>query len=237
MMKENIWNIDIDSYLRIKTESRKLTLYPRLLELIDQYKPDRILDYGCGDGEFVYLLLDRRNIRTGIYDNSKLALQIANNKLTSFGVDVYNMVNDIPKNHFDLVIFSLVLMTISSEEEINIALTNIVNAKKKDGIVLIAVTHPCFRQYKYSTFYTDYTEEKPFYYLNEGDKFLVHIHDPLTNDEISFHDYHWSLSKTANLIAKNNMVIKNIYELSDYNSEGAYFSNNFFPPYLILVCC
>lgn len=231
----NILTTNIEDYIRIKTESRKLVLYPKILSIIDEKHPKKILDYGCGNGEFVSLIPDKEDVSIAIYDKSQNVLDTARNNLRTKNVDIYQSTCDIPERSFDFIIFSLVLMTISTEEEINDALSDLFKAKKEKGTVVIAVTHPCFRQYKYSTFFTEYFQKKEFYYLNDGDSFAVHIFDPLTKDKVSFYDYHWSLSKTINLITQNRLSVEKLYELPDC-SIGKYNYNSYFPPYLVIVC-
>ena len=57
--------------------------------------------------------------------------------------------------------------------------------KTKEGQVIIALTHPCFRQFKYSYFYSEFAENTKLSYLNEGESFDVTIFDANSKESSS----------------------------------------------------
>lgn len=228
-----IWTQNPESYLAIQNESRKLVLYPKLLELLKQFGSKSVLDYGCGDGAFVMLLDENKEI--GLYDISKKVLSIAERNLAGRAVTFYHNKRHIPKHRFDCVLLGLVLMTIGDRSTLKKVLKDAATAKRVDGKLVVAVTHPCFRQYFFSTFYTEYAKGKEFNYFSEGHRFTVHLKDLKTNRQVSFKDYHWSLSLTLNSIIEVGLKIMQIQELRDtVKTELTY--NTDFPAYLIIVC-
>jgi ubiquinone/menaquinone biosynthesis C-methylase UbiE len=230
---DNIWVLHPELYNSITNESRKLVLYPKIAELITQNKGIKILDYGCGDGAFVKILSP--GIDISIYDVSNVALSIAKKNLKELNPTIHYDKASIPDNYFDFVVFSLVIMTLQSKKEIKEAFEKMSSSLNKTGKVIIAMTHPCFRQEVFSTFQTAYSKDKKFNYFEEGDKFEVVLRDSETNKIVSFFDYHWTLSTILNLICESGLMITTVNELKDISENNKYF-NSRFSPYLIIVC-
>lgn len=230
---DNIWVLHPKTYSGIINESRKLILHPKLSELIIQKEGTKILDYGCGDGSLITLVDNKCEI--SLFDISNIVLSEAKKNLKDYKTTVYYDQSAIPKNYFDYVIFSLVIMTIPTKKDIKESLHAIYSSLQKNGTALIAITHPCFRQEIFSTFQTGYSQDKRFNYFEDGDKFEVLLRDSITNQTLTFHDYHWTLSTIINLITSCNLIIKNMFELPDKSGNNKYF-NSRFSPYIILEC-
>jgi len=192
-----------------------------------------VIDYGCGDGSFSKLIDKCYDV--ALYDISKKAIAIARRNFQGRSVTFYASKKDIPAKHFDCVIFSLVMMTMGSRVHLQRTARDLLRVKRKTGKLLVAVTHPCFRQYRYSTFHTEYSEGKTFQYFLEGEQFTVTMRDLKTKKQLSIDDYHWSLSTTINFFLQSGFFLKEIFELPDYISKLSIDSNPNFPPYLILV--
>lgn len=228
----DFWDEGLGTYLAVKDESRKFILYPKINEIVKGLKPDNVLDYGCGDGELLSLIKNNNDdIMISAYDQSNMAINAIRRRLGATGVNIYENTNQITCDNYDVVICSLVLMTIKSQCDLNEMLKIIFKAKTDEGYVIFAITHPCFRQYQFSTFVTQYTNKEPFKYLKEGTAFEVTIFDAKSNNKVKFNDYHWSLSKTINLLIERGFSIKQLLELGDVPKSG----NEYFPPYLIII--
>lgn len=228
-----IWISDQKKYSRIFNESRKYLLHPKIIKLVNEYKPKKIIDYGCGEGRLIENL--DRNLDISLFDISKNVIEVVKKKFDKRISNYYKNSKEIPSNKFDLVIFSLVLMTIKNEEEIKNTLNDILRIKTKNGKVIIAITHPCFRQYKFSSFYTEFTNDSLFNYFKEGQKFKVTLKDLSNQKKISFYDYHWSLSKTINLCIDCGLKIVRLLEIKDIE-EKPIRKKVYCPPYLIIIC-
>jgi len=228
---DNIWLFHPELYSSLDNESRKYILHPKLSEYINQSKNIKLLDFGCGDGSFIKNLSN--NLEISLYDISSKALAEAKSNLKDYNIKTYYELDEIPNNNFDYVILSLVLMTIDNKDDILNVLNKIYSSLSPTGTLLIAITHPCFRNCVYSTFQTDYSKNKNFNYFNEGEKFEVFLRD--NKKTVSFFDFHWTLSTTINLIIESNFRIKKIEELKDKSDIGKYFNSNF-SPYMIIEC-
>lgn len=228
---DDIWILHPDAYSSISNESRKYILHPKIIELINQRNTAKILDYGCGDGALVSLL--KTDYEVSLYDISSSFLSKAKENLKEFKPVVYYDQASIPKNYYDFVILSLVVMTIPTKEDIKIALTKIYSYLNESGMAIIAMTHPCFRQEIFSTFQTAYSSDKKFNYFKEGDKFKVVLRDSKTNFSVSFHDYHWTLSTIFNLIIECGFTLTRVIELPDQSDNNGYY-NQSVSPYIII---
>ena len=162
MIMDSIWISNPEQYCRIEAESRKELLYPKLLEIVTGCSGTRVLDYGCGDGSFAKLLSDKYEI--GLFDISEKVLLLAQETLKDRKFTTYYDDHEIPSNYFDCVIFGLVLMTIENLEKIRQIFSTLSRVKKRQGCLIVAVTHPCFRQYRFSTFHTEYCSNRSFNY-------------------------------------------------------------------------
>ena len=229
---DKIWKLHPIKYSEINNESRKYILFPKLKEIIKKNKPSHIFDYGGGDGSLEEIL--NTNYKIGFYDVSKKAVTLAKKKNLS-NMTFFNSKSSIPSNKYDLVIFSLVLMTITSKNTINSTLKEIKRIKKKWGKLIVAITHPCFKIQKFGSFYTDIQQRDDFNYFSEGGKYLVTLFDPISKRKLKFYDYHWSLSFTVNALIKNNFRIVEMIELKDM-PRGNKYHNKKFPPYLVIIC-
>lgn len=230
---DNIWILNPDAYSTIGNESRKLILHPIIAELINQRKGAKILDFGCGDGSLIKLL--KSSCEIYLFDISNVVLAQAKENLKEYKPVIYHDRADIPRDNFDYVIFSLVIMTIPTKKDIKEALTKINSSLNENGVAIIAMTHPCFRQEIFSTFQTAYSKDKKFNYFKEGEKFEVLLRDSETNQSVTFNDYHWTLGTTLNLLSESGLIVKRFIELPDKADNNKYF-NPSFSPYIVIEC-
>ncbi len=227
----DFWNEHLDRYLAIEEESRKVSLYPKIASIVSSLRPESILDYGCGDGELLGIILRNTNASISAYDPSSSAMEAIRRRLGNQYVKIYEDRREIKADAYDVVICSLVIMTVPDEDGLKELVVNIKKAIREGGSGIFAITHPCFRGEQYSTFITEYTNKTPFDYFEEGRPFEVTIFDRSSDEKIQFKDYHWSLSKTMNTIISAGLVIKKLIEVRDIPHVG----NRFYPPYLIIV--
>ena len=229
---DSFWINSPEAYTSISNESKEVILHPFLAEVINSNNFNKILDYGCGDGSLMKLL--KSNTQISLYDNSQKVLDIAKENLANLDPIIFRHIEDIPNNNFDCIVLSLVLMTISHEKEIASVLRSIYKSLKVNGMSLIAITHPCFREYPFSTFHTSYTKSN-FNYLENGQPFSVTLEDNLNGNDITFTDFHWSLSHTLNMIVKEKLMIESIHEIKDKSFNNGYENPNFCP-YMVIFC-
>ncbi|MEM0354673.1 MAG: class I SAM-dependent methyltransferase [Thermoplasmata archaeon] len=232
----NISEWEIKDYFTFENESRKYILHAAIKQLLKINKAKiNVLDFGCGDGSLVQCLnLNSNKVKISMYDINREILDLAKKKLVGSKVKFYFSKKEIPKNNFDYVVFSLVLMTLRTKKDILKNLRFLFSLLKKEGVLIIGITHPCFRFASFSTFKTSFTK-KNFNYFLEGQNFKVTIVDRKFKRQSQLSDYHWTLSTTLCLIIKAGFKIIDFIELPDKAYQKNYF-NKFYSPYIIITC-
>lgn len=211
-ISKNIWSEDALSFMKVVHHSQKNVLHPSIAELINLQNPERMLDFGCGDGRLLKML--NKGPLIDLYDKNPEMTEMALANTGEIINHAYYNIKEIPDDYYDAVVLSMVLVCIDNKPEYAEVLNKISQAKKNKGLLYIAVTHPCFRDRYFSNFNTSFGRTQEYNYLKEGTPFNVHIEDPEPPD-VSFTDYHWTLSFTINNIIKEGMNIKRIIELPD----------------------
>lgn len=225
----NIWSENAIQFMRVKHLSQKNVLHPTLAKMINEDNPNNLLDYGCGDGRLLKLLNDK--IEIDIFDKNPEMLELSKYNLGDRTNKVFYDIKNLPTLNYEAVLLSMVLVCIDNEIEFNTVLKKIKSVKSVNGKVYIAVTHPCFRDKIFSNFYTSFSENQPFNYLQNGEPFNVTIEDMMP-PSVAFTDYHWNLSYTINKIIEAGLVIEKIIETpDDFNNPN---NNRLFSPYLII---
>jgi SAM-dependent methyltransferase len=228
----DFWTEHAQEYADLAHPSLRFVLHPLLRDIVAQSRSAVVLDYGCGDGRFLELLNFVKD-RYG-YDPSPVMRLLAKKRLGADLTNIYAETGDIPAGLFDAVICSLVLMTISQRTRFVSVLGDITRCVRPGGTVIIAVTHPCFRSYKFSDFDAEYCDGVPFDYFAEGRPFTVTLHDADHHKSLAIRDFHWSLGFTLNRILDAGLSITKIEEPRDYVSSP--ISTDLVPPFLIIMC-
>lgn len=228
----DFWIDTPDSYIELDYESRKFYLHPWLRERISYIRPKCILDFGCGDGS-LFISYESSYDELWLYDHSVRMIDLARRNFSNRPkVRLIWQAHEIHREYFDLVVFSLVLMTIGNEEELRDVANRICTASITGGTCLVAVTHPCFRQYPFSTFETEFVY-KPFDYMSGGKPFQVRLSDVWHAHFVEFTDFHWPLDFTLNLFIQSGFDLRSVTELPDRAALKG-LANPHFPCYLIL---
>lgn len=228
---KEFWNSEKANKVFEIANPEQKTLQPFLAKLIMSFIPETVLDYGCGDS-FVSRLLNPA-IKLGLYDTNVNSAKNAAGFLKNRNCLVFEKVEELPKDYYDIIVFSLVLICLKGKDEFRFALSQMKKTKKDDGHVVLVTTHPCFRQYDYRPFYADYATGRQFHYLNEFEPFEVTIRDD-EKEGIRFVDYHWPLDLTINEIINNGFSITRVVEVPDATYDNIP-ANRFFPPFLIII--
>ncbi|MCB0846590.1 MAG: class I SAM-dependent methyltransferase [Bacteroidetes bacterium] len=227
-MEENIfWLNEPEGYTSLETGSWNTMLHPQIAERVNLHNPSTYLDYGCGGAKLDLLL--NPSIPVDIYDISSDMLNEAEKNLGSRLHQRYDNKEDIPHNHYEMVVSSLMLMCIDNYEDYKGAIAKMYDCLVPQGQAIIALTHPCFRQYPYSDFQADYTQ-RSFDYFQEGEAFEVKIQD--SKSEIAFTDFHWSLGLTINTMIQCGFVIEEMVEVGDDPKKAG--ANAHFAPYMMI---
>lgn len=206
----------------------KQKLYKNVAEILEDNKAKSVLDFGCGNGNQLEFL--NENIEVGLYDiNKVIASETFSKYSKTKNVSLVNNVNEMKPNYYDAIVVNMVWMCLNGEKEVNEFFKQLKLAKKEDGIIILSMTHPCFRDELFSYYHTSYTtSEKLFDYSLEGDSFNVVI----KNEAHSvFTDYHYSLTFFFKKLRKHNLHLIDFTELWD--EEYNLTINKRFSPYIL----
>ncbi len=193
------------------------SVHQKLGRILNSVRPRRLLDYGCGDGVLLSNL--DSNIEIGLYDINKEAVSLALKKSRTRAVKSYSSPDQIETESYDVVVFSLVLMCIGSYGEYKEILDCVHRSLVPGGHFVVTVTHPCFRGYDFASHRAEYTEGRPFNYMDELHEFPVVLHGK-ENEDFRFYDYHWRLSEMINMPLESGFSLDQMVEFPDVNCEG-----------------
>lgn len=223
-MAEKFWFKKANLYSKKGFDTNELGTHPKVIEAFHKHCPNakEILDYGCGDGSLILKL--NKEVNVSLYDISEPMLQIARNNLKTFSPKVYFNSVDIPKNFFDCIFISMVFICAANKKEFEFIIEKVKEVKKKNGMVIVANPHPCFRDESFSSYFSEYTVGKEFDYFKNGDRHKLTIRDK----SMSFYDYNWSLSYFLNSFIKMGLELIEFNEIKDVNINS-YYNKNFSP--------
>lgn len=226
--QNTFWNSEKVKEMYELDNAEDVTLQPYVAEMIKELSPSTFLDYGCGDAPLVSLLEPKTEIT--LYDKNIKNLRKIFSKISKNNCKMVIDEEMIPTNYFDCINLSLVLICISSKEAQKKILMDIKKWKKKEGSLIVVITHPCFTHYEFGHYYTSQRDDD-FNYFNEGVPYKVYMKRG-NKKPLEFNDHFWTLSSYVNLFVECGYTIKKMIELPDfpYNDNKI---NNHFSPFLI----
>lgn len=138
-MKENYSKLTIKNKNFIKRISHSKR-YEYCQKIILKYKPNNVLDFGTGDGEFIKFIFKIKNIKIiGYEPDEDLYLQANNNlKKIKNKIRLIQNLKGLKKFSFDMICVNEVLEHLN-KKNLNKCFKEINQLLKKDGILVISV--------------------------------------------------------------------------------------------------
>ncbi len=209
-MNEKYWDNIGEKYFQIK-ESRLETVFVFVHDIIKKRNPKKILDYGGGDGSFSIACADLPIKSIFSYDPSPKITKLAKKKCEKIEkINVIQTTSSLSPASFDVISMNAVWMCLSAEDVCFSVFDDIRRLLKPDGLLIISVTHPCFRNIEFSSYRTNFDLKN---YLNNGSKFNVEIFD--ASHKLHIEDTHWNLSKMTSQLFDSGFYIEKLCELAD----------------------
>jgi ubiquinone/menaquinone biosynthesis C-methylase UbiE len=212
--------------------------FPGIFKVLGNIKNKKILDLGCGAGDFSRLLV-QKNAQVTAIDYSKAQIEICkhdNADLKNFKCMVADATDlkQIKNNSYDFVIMSMVFISVPNKQKVARIFKEVSRVLKKSGQLVFTDLHPLGLMIEKTT--TETNKPLPgFSYFKEGSKFSSEV--ILTDySKIKFVDYHYTLGTYTDLLKKAKLYIEKIVEPQPINKSPKLFKNYKVPEYIICVC-
>ncbi len=209
----------------IKFKDKVDVLDPIIIESILKIDGKTIFDYGCGDGQLTQKFAEKGYTMTAFDISDKL---IQENKLKHIDKSVrYLSENEFEnqfkqlEHKFDIVLCSLVICTIESDEMVQNVLRNIYELMRVNGRGIIAVCNPNYTQVKESEIQYRFLPEN----CDLGSKFEYKKKIKTTNRIRT--DIHRHLKLYQNLLSNSGFTIMRKYETPGKDLENDNYSSDF----------
>lgn len=167
----------------------------------------KILDAGCGSGEYTNILTQNGGIVTGC-DASIEMLNIARKKYPSYRYDQVNLIEKMPyeNNSFDIVFCHLVLMDIDPIEN---AISEFYRMTKDKGVFFFSIVHPAFYRAKWER------NEQGIAISKKVSEYITPVAEQQVFWGITMH-YHRPISYYFNNISKSGFNFHEMFEPKVY---------------------
>jgi len=226
-MNPTNWNAIAATYASIQ-DSRRDIVFPFLAARLERTSPRTLLDYGGGDGSFA-LACQRAVPQIVVYEPTPRMSALATRNCRGIrNIRVVSKLKDIPLRCFDVVTMNAVWMTLPTEEACLRELARMNHLLRDTGLLIVSVTHPCFRDVRFSTYSTDLSRQE---YLKDGEKFTATIFD--TRKKLCLHDTHWTLGAMSRQLRTSGFLILEIAELADRQCSPMKARGS---PWLVMFC-
>lgn len=208
------WDSQAESYSRVR-ESRRETVFTHVRDKLVADEVETLLDFGGGDGQFsAFCASSIRHVVS--YDPAPHMTALARAVCAGHAnVDVVATSQSLRDGSFDAVTLNAVWMCLPTEAECLTCLLEVKRLLRPGGQMVASVTHPCFRDRHFGTYWTDFEMGD---YLRDGSRFNVTIDDGQSRFVIR--DTHWSLGAMARQVKLAGMVLVDLCELPDAPAEG-----------------
>jgi SAM-dependent methyltransferase len=223
------WTKEAEEFHRIDNVERDILL-PFVAEIINNFSPKTLLDYGCGSCFLASLI--RNDTEISLYDiNSDILDQYQQWNISNVVVPIRDR-KKIKENYYDVVVQTSVLMCVPTIDGIRDIFRDNYIALNNGGSLVVAMTHPCFLQYPFGHYNTSF-DHNNFNYLENTIEYQVCMKQ-FDKGPVVFTDFNWNLSTILNEIIKAGFTLTKMIEHPDLKSK--YFEpNNLVSPWLFLI--
>ncbi len=173
-------------------------------QIVDNYRPSAILDYGAGKCKIANALAEQYDVSVFDIDTETIC------RRASKKVNVINSIETIGSDNFDMIINNLVLCCVNNAVADEIV-QNITRLLKVGGRAIVSICHPFFDQ-------VNVTELRLQGYNGtycRSAKFEKHTKFGTVRE-----DFHRPVEFYFNLLQRNGLIVENIYETSGVDADS-----------------
>ncbi|MBY0379498.1 MAG: class I SAM-dependent methyltransferase [Burkholderiales bacterium] len=210
-------------------------VYRDLPELINKYLNENIntlraLDYGCGTGDSTRILttLGFNDVIGVDVDEKMLSIAKSKDKKARFKL-ISNADTKLPNESIDIVLSCLVLMEVSTLDNMTKIFNEISRVLKNNGMFILVVSNENLYKHDWLTVNTNFQENQN---LKSGDVVRVE----LTDINLTILDYYWKEEDYINAIEKSNLeLIEKVYALGTDHDVYNWISEYKYAPYSTFI--
>ena len=213
-------------------------VFPALHKTLGDVKNKKILDLGCGSGDFSHSLVERGANVLGV-DVSEKWIDICKKEYTNvknlefFVADGSNL-KQLADNSFDFVVMNMVLLNVPEIDKVKKIFQEVSRVLKKSGQLIFTDLHPLALMIE-QTLCESQTYLPGFSYFKDGSKFKSKV--KLTDgSEIEFGDIHWTLETYTHCLSNSKMCISRIIEPQPIKEAPSFLKDYKIPEHIIFVC-
>ncbi|MCH7568214.1 MAG: class I SAM-dependent methyltransferase [Nanoarchaeota archaeon] len=219
--------------------SQSHVVFPAILSELGEINGKRVLDLGCGSGDFSSML-SGKGAKVDGADISDTWIEMAKEdhkedpNLNFFVADSSD-INMIGDNQYDVVIMNMVFLNISSKEKVEKTFEEVSRILKLGGDFIFTDLHPlCKMTPDTLTGHQELLEG--FSYFKDGSNFKSKV-KPLDNpSSIDFFNKHWTIETYTKLINDFGMHIYRIIEPFPIEDAPEMYNDYKVPEYIIFHC-
>ncbi len=213
-------------------------VFPAFHRALGDVKNKRILDLGCGSGDFSHSLCEQGADVTGVDISSKwidiCKKEYGDVKNLEFFVADGSDLNQLPDNNFDFVVMNMVLLNVPEIDKVEKIFKEVSRVLKRSGRLIFSDLHPLALMIQ-NTSCESQTYLPGFSYFKDGSEYRSKV-KLIDGSEMEFGDIHWTLETYTRFLSDSDMRVCRIIEPQPVKEAHSFLKDYKIPEHIIFVC-
>jgi phosphoserine phosphatase/SAM-dependent methyltransferase len=224
------------------SRGKRLLLFPAVIRQIPKAKQGKLLDVGCGLGDF-YPIAQRKGYKYYGIDLSSDMINWAEDKFPRgyFKVADATSFSHHYNEKFNVILSVMLFPNFSKKKMMLKSLIEMEKVLSSGGKIVLGVIHPCFDPYMQKYLFKNANVETEFEgYFSSGKVFFVR--KKFNNGVMLFNDHHWTINDYVSAINKAGLRISVFEECKILSPKIIKWSRTFtkqrtlIPTYMTMTC-